>query len=155
MFTVPEAILVDARNFDTLKDRIIAEIQGAHFVGLDTETQDDARHEGLNVLCGYDPKTRKKAPGKKLVFDFRRTVMTGFSIYAEGSDTAWYINLNHADVENRVAWKDARVLIDCLPETSHWVAHNAAYELTVFQACYKTPAPHHRYAADGRECLRA
>ena len=136
-----QTILVDRTNFADIKDQIITEIQSASFVGIDTETQDDARHEGLNRLGGYDPVTRKKAANKKTVFDFRRTVMTGFSVYPEGAEAAYYFNTGHADVHNRLGWDEARQIVEALPETSHWLAHNLPYELNVFKACYDYDLP--------------
>lgn len=124
--------LVDASNFDEFKPQILQAMAGVSFAGLDCETQDDDRHEGLNQFCGYDPITRKKPATKKLVFDMRRTVMTGFSIYPEGHDTAYYINLAHADVENRLPLQKAYELLGSLPDAAFWIAHNAPFELTVF-----------------------
>lgn len=133
-------LLVDQNNFDEMAPAIIREIQKASFVGIDTETQDSNRHDGLNTYCGYK-EDGKKAANRKLVFDFQRTVMTGFSLYPKGGERAYYINLNHADVENRVAWEQARILIDALPPEAHFIAHNAAYELTVFKTCYDLDLP--------------
>jgi len=136
-----QTLLIDKTNFEQHALRIINEIKAASFVGLDTETQDDNRHEGLMSYCSYDPVTRKKAATAKTVFDIRRTVMTGYSVYPEGGDTAYYVNLNHADVENRLPWSKAKLLLEALPETSYWVAHNANYELTVFKSCYNFQLP--------------
>ncbi|WP_454287292.1 DNA polymerase [Rhizobium arsenicireducens] len=128
-------ILVDKTNFEQHALAIILAMKSASFVGIDVETQDSNRHEGLNTLCGYrEDGTKSKTA--KLVFDMRRTVMTGFSLYPEGNDAAYYINLNHADVENRLSWEQAQKLIDARPVGSYFVAHNAPYELTSFQLCF-------------------
>lgn len=132
-----KTILIDNRNFDQVAFNLIQEIKASKFVGVDVETHDDNRHEGLNTFCKYDPVTRKKSPTTKLIFDMRRTVMTGFSIYAEGSSRAVYVNLNHADVENRLPWDKAKLLLEALPEGAYWITHNAAYELTAFRSCYE------------------
>lgn len=137
----PPAVLVDSTNFEQHALIIINKIKASPFVGLDTETQDSNRHDGLNTYCKYNPKTGKKAENTKTVFDIRRTIMTGFSVYVENDDVSYYVNLNHADIPNRVPWAKARILLDALPETSYWVAHNAAYELTVFKACYDLELP--------------
>lgn len=128
-------ILVDARTFDLIAPRIIAEVQAASFIGLDCETQDDARHEGLNQLMNIDPVTRKKK-GKKLVFDMRRTVMTGFSIHPKGSEFAYYVNLAHADVENRLPWAKAVQLLEAKRPEAYWICHNAPFEITAFSLCH-------------------
>lgn len=135
--------LIDARNFEQHAFGLITKIRAATFVGLDTETQDSNRHEGLNTYCKYNPKTGKKAANTKLVFDIRRTIMTGFSIWVEGDDTKYYVNLNHADIENRIPWSKAKILLEALPADSFWVAHNANYELTVFKSCYDLDIPNY------------
>ena len=42
-----------------------------------------------------------KLESKKTIFDIRRTVITGLSVYADGADRCWYFNLFHDDEENR------------------------------------------------------
>lgn len=136
-----KSILVDQRNFDALASQIKEAVRSSSFIGLDCETHDDNRHEGLNAFCNYNPVTRKKAGNTKLVFDMKRTTMTGFSIYPEDHEFAYYINLNHADVENRISWEQAKSLLDAKSGDSHWVAHNANYELSTFKNCYDYPLP--------------
>lgn len=101
-------------------------------IGFDIETHDDDRHDGLNQFMGVNPKTRKKSAKSSLVFDIRRTTVTGFSIYADGSPNMYYVNLAHADVENRLDWEtEARTLLDARRPESFLVAHNAPFELTM------------------------
>jgi DNA polymerase I-like protein with 3'-5' exonuclease and polymerase domains len=129
-----QAVLVDRRNFDLLAPKILAEIQASpsHLTGFDIESQDDLRHEGLNALMKIDPVTRKKSTATSLVFDHRATVVTGFSLYPDEADNAYYINLAHADVENRLPWAEARTLLDEIKKTDgYFVAHNAPYELRI------------------------
>lgn len=130
-----QTILVDKTNFEQHAFAIMQGVKNASFTGIDVETQDSNRHAGLTALCGYKPDGTKSKTAK-LVFDMKRTVMTGFSLYPEGADAAYYINLNHADVENRLPWEQARKLIDAKPKGSFWIAHNAPYELTSFKNCY-------------------
>lgn len=136
-----KTLLVDARNVDQVMPRIVDEVKKTPFIGLDTEGHDDARHEGLNTFCGYDPVTRKKSKAKKLVFDMRRLVMTGFSIYPEGGEQAYYLNLNHADVSNRIPWDVARAALDAKAGDAFWIAHNAPFELSAFKHCYDFELP--------------
>ncbi|MBN9551435.1 MAG: hypothetical protein J0H31_21865, partial [Alphaproteobacteria bacterium] len=131
-----KTLLVDARNADQVIPHIVEKIKKTPFIGLDCETHDDNRHDGLNQFMSVDPVTRKKSPSKKLVFDMRRTVMTGFSVYPEGDDQAYYLNLAHADVENRIPWAAAKAVIDAKPGDSLWLAHNAPYELSSFKHCF-------------------
>lgn len=130
-----KTILVDRTNFDQHADTIVSAIQASPFTGIDVETQDSNRHAGLNALCGYK-EDGTKSKTAKLVFDMKRTVMTGFSLFPEVAEAAYYLNLNHADVHNRLPWHEARQLIDAKPKANHWIAHNAPYELTSFKNCY-------------------
>lgn len=130
----PNTVLVDARNWDSIKEQIKSELFNAGLIGLDIETQDSKRHEGLNILMKAD-EDGVKASNTKLLFDTNRSVITGFSIYADNSDTAYYVNLAHADVQNRIPFVLARELLDIKPEASYWLCHNAPYEITLFRKC--------------------
>lgn len=121
-----ETVLLDARSPQSDWDRCLDEMATALLVGIDCETQDEGRHEGLNV---YNNE-------KRHVFDHRRTVMTGFSVYADGSTTAWYVNLAHADTENRVTAEKALKLISAINPAAIRVAHNASFELVMFEQCH-------------------
>lgn len=127
----PRTILLDARNLASELPRLITEVNKANIIGLDCETQDSARHAGITRFCKYD-EDGFKSERSKLVFDMNRTIVTGFSVYIDGSDEAWYINLNHADVENRVSWDIARYIIQAKQSNAYWICHNAPFELTVF-----------------------
>jgi DNA polymerase I-like protein with 3'-5' exonuclease and polymerase domains len=137
--TVP-TILVDQTNFEQHAFRIINSVKEASFTGLDCETQDSNRHPGITALCKYKPDGTKAA-NTKLVFDMKRTLMTGFSLYPENHDAAYYVNLNHADVENRLPWEKAKLLLDAKPAGAHFIAHNAPYELTAFKNTYGYKLP--------------
>jgi DNA polymerase I-like protein with 3'-5' exonuclease and polymerase domains len=119
-------VLVDRRSGARLLPGIIAELESARLVGFDLETQDEARHEGLNV---YNNATRH-------VFDHRRTTITGFSTYVEGSDTAYYYNLAHADVENRLPQAIGAELLAKISDKAIKVAHNAPFELVNVRQCW-------------------
>ena len=133
---IPQSVLIDARNWEANKASLLVEIQNIDRVAFDIETQDSGRHEGLNAFMGVDPKTGKKKANKPLVFDIKRTVVTGFSWYCRGSDHAYYLNLNHADVENRIPWDEAKVIIEALKTKPVNVIHNASFERTMMKECY-------------------
>jgi len=122
-----KSVLVDNRNVKTVLPGILAELAEARLYGLDCETTDvETRHEGLNV---YNNATR-------LVFDHRRTTMTGFSTYVEGSDTAYYFNLAHADVANRLHPAIVKIVLDAVSDKAIGVAHNLPFELVMFKQCH-------------------
>lgn len=123
-----KSVLVDARNWYDLKPNLIQEVRDSGLTGFDIETCDPDRHEGLNQFM--------KGNSKRLVFDVNRTVITGFSWYCDESDTAYYLNLNHADVENRIPWEEARQIIDAKGEGAHLVCHNASFEITMLKKTY-------------------
>lgn len=130
-FPEVQTVLVDRRNIAQLLPEIITAISGSSFIGFDIETHDDDRHEGLNRMMKVDDETRKKAANKRLVFDNQRTTVTGFSLWVENHPTAWYFNLAHADVDNRIPWDVARTVLRAKPEKAFFVSHNAPYELTM------------------------
>lgn len=130
---IPQTVLVDARNWEALKPHLIAEIQsGVPYFGFDCETNDARRHEGLNRFMAVNAEG-KKASNKKLVFDTNRTDITGFSWYCDESKYAYYLNLMHADVENRIPWSEAKQIVDAVEKNTTPIAHNAPYELTMFR----------------------
>jgi DNA polymerase I-like protein with 3'-5' exonuclease and polymerase domains len=120
------SILIDARTPQATLDAIKSELASCEVFGLDCETQDEARHNGLNQ---YNNKIRH-------VFDHRRTTMTGFSTYVEGSDTAYYFNLAHADVENRLPQSIVYEIIGAANPEAITVAHNAPFEIVMFRQCH-------------------
>ena len=122
-----KSCLVDARNFDQLREELLGKIHAADIVGFDIESQDKARHAGLDAFM--------KAT-KRLVFDVNRTTITGFSIYCDGDDTAYYFNLAHADAENRLTREQAlEILLAKRPEAV-WICHNAPFELTMMKKAF-------------------
>lgn len=115
-----ERVLVDAQNFHDLAGEIGHAIRGAPLIGLDIETEDSGRHAGLEAMLS-----------KKLVFDVKRTTVCGLSIWPENHPRAYYFNLAHADVENRLAWDAVKILLDLKQDAAKWVIHNAVFERTM------------------------
>lgn len=118
-------ILVDRTNFQEHRAVIAEAMKNCFFTGIDVETTNRYAHPGI-----------LKLEDKKTTFDIRRTVMTGLSLYPDGHHTAYYLNLNHKDEENRLPWKWVKELLDEKPKEASWIAHNAPFELVMFQACY-------------------
>lgn len=122
-----KSVLVDNRNVKDVLPGILAELAQAKLYGLDCETTDvETRHEGLNAYCN----------ATRLVFDHRRTTMTGFSTFVENSDTAYYFNLAHADVANRLHPAVVKVVLDAVSDKAIGVAHNLPFELVMFMQCH-------------------
>lgn len=119
--------LIDARTPPEVWTKFAADMAAAVDVcGIDCETHDRNRHDGLNA---FNNKTRH-------VFDHRRTTMTGMSFYPDGTDTAYYVNLNQADVENRISGALVPTILGLKPANITWVSHNAPFELVMFEQCY-------------------
>ena len=117
-------VLVDARNIDQLLPRIKSEVAAAPLLGFDIESHDANAHEGI-------VEYRKKDGAK--CFDYRRTTVTGFSTYCPEAAQSYYVNLGHADVENRVPWPVARQILDARSPNCPLVIHNDPYERTVMK----------------------
>lgn len=127
MNKIPTSVLVDKRNIHLLKDQIIAEMQNVATVGIDTEGYHDP-HPALEEFS----KSRKST-----IFDREAMTLAGVSIYAHGSDKAYYFNLAHKDVENRLDFEvDVKPILEAKPEDCYWISHNAPFELMIFQASH-------------------
>ena len=112
---LPTPVLVDRRNYAELREKILAEIRLMPVGGFDLETHDQDAHAGIKQLRKEDDDGNKK--GDKVVFDWRRMTITGFSIYPDGSENRYYFNLNHADVANRLTWAECQEFIDAKDAT--------------------------------------
>lgn len=124
--------LIDQTNFWQLYSELVQKFSTATLVGFDLETEDSRRHEGLNRAMKTDADGFKGG-NTKLLFDVNRTTITGFSMYADGDDVAYYFNLAHADVENRLGWQDAKQIVDLVKqnESAYFVAHKSPFEMTM------------------------
>jgi len=125
-------LLIDARNIDEQLPALVNAIAASDFIGIDCETEDSRRHQGLNERCGYDPTTGKKSKGKPLIFDHRRNRLCGLSLYSNKFTEAVYINVGHADVWNRVSHDVVREILAAKRPEAWWIAHNAPFEITTF-----------------------
>lgn len=117
------SVLVDKRNLHDLVPQIVTEMLQAPKIGVDIETSN--RNSEI-----------KFKRGTKAILDTRRVIVTGLSIYPEGSANAYYFNLNHADAENRILWADLKDILDAKPAETPWVAHNAPYEICNMKTAY-------------------
>lgn len=137
-------LLVDARNWSIMKPELVGRINNSQTdIGLDIETTNVNCHDGLKQLMKMADDGRQG--NKKLVFDLPRSVMTGFSMFFDGDEInkplGIYVNLNHADVENRIPWSEAKELIDAKVRIksggkARWRIHNASFEIAMYQAIY-------------------
>lgn len=125
MSKTPTTILVDARNVAEHLPVLVDKIRRSPLTGFDIETDNRNAHPGI-----------LKLESKKVIFDHRRTIITGASFWCDGDDVAYYLNLNHADVENRLPWGCLKACLDAKPGKSWWVIHNAPFELTMLKSVY-------------------
>ena len=132
-------VLVDRTNWQTLKPSLLTVVSAATLMGFDIETHDEDRHEGLNQLMKIDDEGHRHC--QKLIFDTNRTTVTGFSIYPDDTDTAYYFNLAHADELNRLNFSEVQCLLDAF--TGYYVIHNAPFEIVMMEKAlnigYKLP----------------
>lgn len=122
MSYLPNATLVDRRNISIIPE-ILDKIKKASLVGFDIETHNE------NALPGIKSLNR----GKKTVFDIRRTVVTGFSIYCDDDTSIYYFNLNHKDIENRLQFHE---VADIFKSVKLYVCHNKKFEQTMMKMTY-------------------
>ena len=128
--------LIDARNWSEFEPILLQKFGVENQLnGFDLETEDSRRHEGLNRAMKVDNEGFKGS-ATKLMFDVERTTITGFSLYADKDSVAYYFNLNHADVENRLPFEKVLPLLTLAKEKGYFVAHKAPFELTMMHKVY-------------------
>lgn len=120
-----ETVLIDQRTPESVIMEAFDELRQAKKYGVDCETHNDNAHDGI-----------KQIEKKKLIFDHRRSVMCGFSWYVDGAKKAYYVNLNHFDVENRMPDSFVYLWHSNISKEAMGIAHNAPYELTTFKQRY-------------------
>lgn len=120
-----KTLLIDNRNLSTLLPTVIEKVKNAPYTGFDIETHNGNAHEGIKKF---------NSQGKN-VFDVRRTIVTGFSVYPEGDDLCYYINLNHRDIENRVPFEKILPLLEEMQRHT-LIIHNAQFEKIMMRMCY-------------------
>lgn len=121
----PKTILLDRRNVAEHLPVLVDKIRRSPLTGFDIETDNRNAHPGI-----------LKLESKKVIFDHRRTIITGASFWCDGDEVAYYLNLNHADAENRLPWEYLKACLDAKPKKSWWVIHNAPFELTMLKSVY-------------------
>lgn len=126
------AQLVDARNISIFLPYLIEKVKNAPYTGFDIETHNGNAHEGIKKFNKHG----------KNVFDIRRTVVTGFSIYPEGDRFVYYINLNQRDIENRVSYEIIYPLLEELQKHT-LIIHNAQFEKIMLRATYNYEIPNY------------
>lgn len=125
------AVLIDRRNFEQYRQPLIDMMSANDEVaGIDLETDNRNAHAGIIEY------------GESGVFDLRRQVITGFSLYKDGTSWAFYFNLNHADVENRLTWEEVLPIVEA--HRGLWIAHNAVFERTMMLAVLNYQLPDDR-----------
>jgi DNA polymerase I-like protein with 3'-5' exonuclease and polymerase domains len=130
-------VLVDKRNIDEYRQHLIDLCINANgFIGFDIESFQEP-HEGLRTLMKIDSEGRQH--GKKLIFDHRRSTVTGSSFYFGKADPhhVYYINFFHADIENRIGVEFMLELLELTRLHGHnLIIHNSAYEIAAIKAIH-------------------
>lgn len=125
-----KTVLIDARTPEDVLEAALIEFSQSDVIGLDCEGHDANKHAGL-----------AKVAEKKFAWDMRRAVMTGFSWYCDGSDCAYYVNLDHLDQENKLSHDFAKNLISLRKEGAVFISHNLPFELAMFKSCLDIDLP--------------
>ena len=118
-------VAVTLANLAEVLPSIRHAMSSVSLIGLDIETCQPRAHPGVVAMN----------KGKKVVFDIKRTDITGLSLWCNDYEEAWYFNLFHADVEGRIPWHIMVSILNLKSEQAKWVIHNANFERTMFLAC--------------------
>ena len=138
-----DCILVDIHNINKW-DAVFCEefSKNNGLVGFDIETSQRNAHAGIKKLLKIDDEGYSH--GKKLIFDFKRTKITGASLYFGHTlgHLAFYINFGHADKENAIdlayLWKWFELAKE---HNQTLIIHNTQYEYCVALGSYKQTLP--------------
>lgn len=151
--------LVDSTNMQIHIPAIVNMLRSpdrpSNLVGFDIETEDSGRHEGLNQFMKLDAESEEYKKSKKLVFDLRRTNITGFSLQLDQLDTTYYFNFFHADIENRIPKEIGVELLEIIKGTSLFVIHNAAFEIAQCKAAWGFDIGPNNYICTMQLCVSA
>lgn len=143
-FTNPiELVLVDRTNIQEW-DKFISEQMSIpqNFCAYDIETSQRNAHEGIKKLMKIDDDGFSH--GKKLIFDFKRTKITGASFYFGHSagDKSFYVNFGHADTENIINISYLWKWMDLAKKANaNLIIHNRQYEHSVHLGSYNYELP--------------
>ena len=143
-FTNPiELVLVDRTNIQEW-DKFISEQMSIpqNFCAYDIETSQREAHEGIKKLMKIDDDGFSY--GKKLIFDFKRTKITGASFYFGHSagDKSFYVNFGHADTENIINISYLWKWMDLAKKANaNLIIHNRQYEHSVHLGSYNYELP--------------
>lgn len=113
-----------------------------NLLSYDIETSQRDAHEGIKKLMKIDDDGFSH--GKKLLFDFKRTKITGASFYFGKThpDKAFYINFGHADTHNTI---DISYLLKWMETAKRHnntlIIHNVPYEYCVHRGSYDQVLP--------------
>ena len=136
-------ILVDRNNIQDWDVFFMEQVKTPNnLIGYDIETSQRDAHEGIKKLMKVDDEGFSH--GKKLLFDFKRTKITGASFYFGKThpDKAFYINFGHADTQNTV---DISYLLKWMETAKQHnntlIIHNVPYEYCVHRGSYDQVLP--------------
>lgn len=136
-------ILVDRTNIQEYDAFLMEQFKTeANLVGYDIETSQRDAHEGIKKLMKIDDDGFSH--GKKLIFDFKRTKITGCSFYFGKThpDKAFYVNFAHADTENNLDISYLLKWIEIAKQHKNTlIIHNVPYEYCVHLGSYDQVLP--------------
>lgn len=136
-------ILVDRTNIQEYDAFLMEQFKTeANLVGYDLESSQRDAHDGIKKLMKIDDDGFSH--GKKLIFDFKRTKITGCSFYFGKThpDKAFYVNFAHADTENTLDISYLLKWIETAKQHKNTlIIHNVPYEYCVHLGSYDQVLP--------------
>jgi len=134
--TVPveevEKVLVNRSNFWQWAEHLEKLCSTDQFIGFDIETY-QIPHDGLKKLMKMNEEGFSS--GRKLIFDHKRTYLTGASFYFGNLDPnhCYYLDFGHADSDQHLPISWIIKLLDLTKEHKRTlIIHNAQYEISAF-----------------------
>lgn len=137
---LPKLILVDKNNIQEWDEVFIEKFSNPNNLSaFDLESSQRLAHAGIKKLMKVDDEGYSH--GKKLLFDYKRTKVTGASFFFGGGQ-AFYINFGHADKENAISMDYLFKWFDlCKANNGTLIIHNVQYEYAVLLGSYGYTLP--------------
>lgn len=143
MIQPAKTILVDARTIDHYLPILRKNCElNQSLISFDIETSQRQAHDGIKALMKMDDDFYTK--GDKVLFDYRRTIITGCSFYFGMSDglNCYYLNFDHVDKENTIPISIMFELLDLIKASdSKLIIHNRQYEYITIKGSYGYTIP--------------
>lgn len=131
--------LVNRSSMEKYRDHLERMCSTEKFMGFDIETY-QIPHDGLKKLMKMNEEGFSSS--RKLIFDHKRTHLTGCSFYfgTKDPENVYYLDFGHADLNEHLPLDWILTLLNLTKKHENTlIIHNAQYEISVFLGMFNYP----------------